>query len=324
MKKEDTLSDALIKSYIARAKLFYSVLKKKNLTKLFSRVEECAANEVSWGSPQLGISREAFSIVQRISINPALVFCHPLILAACPEIIEYYRNIAALSQKGLSQILSGKLPRSSKVNNETRLQVISKILNQLISSIIIDTEGFSLSSAREALIAEVGTEIQGTWVNIIGKGAAKAVEGIIYDYAREKGFFESLEKKAAIIKGKSHKQTHIMLKNRWRIIFSHEPDVSIRDAKDKLIAAIEIKGSMDKAGAQTRLGEAKKSFAKAKSENAHCVTIYLASCFTEAVYAQLKTDREIDMHFNLVDILAAEKKKQRFLNELFHYLIRIQ
>ena len=33
---------------------------------------------------------------------------------------------------------------------------------------------------------------------------------------------------------------------------------------------------MDKAGARTRLGEAKKSFAKAKAENAHCSTIYLA------------------------------------------------
>ncbi len=324
MKRKDTLSDALIKSYIARAKLFYSILEKKNLTKIFSRVEECASNKVSWASPHLGISREALSIVQRISVNPALVFCHPTILAACPEIIEYYRNLAALSQKGLSQILSGKLPRLSKENHETRLQLISKILNQLISSIVIDTDGFSLSLAREALIAEVGTEIQGTWVNVIGKGAAKAVEGIIYDYAHEKGFFESLEKKAVKIKGKSQKQTHIILKNLWRIIFSHEPDVSIRDAKDKLIAAIEIKGSMDKAGAQTRLGEAKKSFAKAKSENAHCLTIYLASCFTEAVYAQLKTDREIDVHFNLVDILADEKKKLSFLKELFHYRIRIQ
>lgn len=55
---------------------------------------------------------------------------------------------------------------------------------------------------------------------------------------------------------------------------------------------------MDKAGAQTRLGEAKKSFAKAKAENAHCNTIYLASCFTDAVLSQLKTEREVDLHFS--------------------------
>jgi hypothetical protein len=81
---------------------------------------------------------------------------------------------------------------------------------------------------------------------------------------------------------------------------------------------------MDKAGAQTRLGEAKKSFAKAKAENAHCSTIYLASCFTDAVLSQLKTEREVDLHFNLIEILADEAKKIRFLKELFHYQIRIE
>jgi hypothetical protein len=81
---------------------------------------------------------------------------------------------------------------------------------------------------------------------------------------------------------------------------------------------------MDKAGAQTRLGEAKKSFAKAKAENAHCNTIYLASCFTDAVLSQLKTEREVDLHFNLIEILADEAKKIRFLEELFHYQIRIE
>ena len=63
---------------------------------------------------------------------------------------------------------------------------------------------------------------------------------------------------------------------------------------------------MDKAGAQMRLGEAKKSFAKAKAENAHYSTIYLASCFTDAVLSQLKTEREVDLHFNLIEILADE------------------
>jgi hypothetical protein len=81
---------------------------------------------------------------------------------------------------------------------------------------------------------------------------------------------------------------------------------------------------MDKAGAQTRLGEAKKSFAKAKVENTHCSTIYLASCFTDAVLSQLKTDREVDLHFNLIEILADESKKLQFLKELFHYQIRIE
>jgi hypothetical protein len=55
-----------------------------------------------------------------------------------------------------------------------------------------------------------------------------------------------------------------------------------------------------------------------------CNTIYLASCFTDAVLSQLKTEREVDLHFNLIEILADEAKKIRFLKELFHYQIRIE
>jgi len=316
MEADKALSDALIKSYIARAKLFYSVLQEKNVDKLFSLVDDCASKVDSWNLAQLGISKKAFFLIQKMTINPALVFCHPQILTDSPKTISYYRNLAALSQKGLSQILSGKMRKSS--------ELVAKTLNEIISYIIVDTEGFSLSLARKALIAEIGTEIQGTWVNIIGKGAARAVEGIIHDYASGKGYIKTLEKKDIRIKGKSRKQTHLVLNNGWRIIFSSEPDVSVRSPQGKLSVAIEIKGSMDKAGAQTRLGEAKKSFSKAKNENAHCLTIYLASCFTEAVHLQLKTDRDIDMHFNLIDILADEQKKQEFLRELYQYRIRIE
>lgn len=323
MKAKSAQSNALIKSYIARAKLFYSVLQEKNLDKLFARVEDCASKRVSWDLSNIGISEKAFSIIKRMSLNPALIFCHPEILTECPDIIEYYRNISALSQKGMGQILSGKLSKSKKTDS-LRYQVIAKTLNTIISGIIEDVEGFSISLAREALVAEMGAEIQGTWVNIIGQGAARNVEALILDYAQRKGFINTIEKKDIKVKGKSKKQTHISLKNGWLIVFSSEPDVSIINKQDKLSVAVEIKGSLDKAGAQTRLGEAKKSFAKAKAQNARCTTIYLASCFTDAVYDQLKTDREIDIHFNLVDILADAKAKQHFLKELFHYRIRIE
>jgi len=262
--------------------------------------------------------------VKKASIEPAQVFCHPAVIEQNPDLLEYYRNLAALSQKGLGQILSGRPSKSRKGDNRERYQVIVRILNQIISSVIVDAKGFSLSLAQNTILSEIGTEIQGTWVNMIGQGAAKAVEGIIHDHALTEGFISSTERKEVSVSGKKRKQIHLVLTNNWRIIFSAEPDVAIRDPKGRLQVAIEIKGSMDKAGAQTRLGEAKKSFAKAKSENAHCSTIYLASCFTEAVLSQLKTEREVDLHFNLIEILADESKKLQFLKELFHYQIRIE
>ncbi len=324
LQTEDKLIDALLKSYVARAKLFYSTLKRKNISKLSLRIEDCTIKEILWNVKKIGISDKAFSIIKKASIGPEQIFCHPEILNKCPDLVEYYRNLAALSQKGFNQILSGRLSKLSKGDNKERYQLIAETLNKVISSVITDIDNFTLELAKEAVIAEIGTEIQGTWVNIIGKGAAKAVEEIIYDYAHKKGYITLTEEKDIKVKGEKQKQIHLVLNNGWRIIFANEPDVAIRDSKDKLKVSIEIKGSMDKAGAQTRLGEAKKSFAKAKSENAHCLTIYLASCFTAAVLSQLKTDREIDTHFNLIDILADERRKQEFLKELFHYQIRIE
>jgi hypothetical protein len=88
--------------------------------------------------------------------------------------------------------------------------------------------------------------------------------------------------------------------------------------------AIEIKGSMDKAGAQSRYGEAKKSFAKALAANPRCETIYLASCYTQAVMKQIEADGQVRRTFNLVDILDDEAKRQSFLDEIFKYLVRIE
>lgn len=324
-KTDEAFKEALTKSYIARAKLFYTTVLEKNIANLTARVKNLETKDLIWDSSELGINEKASNLVRELAIPFLYVFCHPEVLSAQPDLVEYYRNLAAVSKKGLSQILSGTLPRMSKEKKFERYQIIARTLNQLISIVIENAaKGFSLSLAQEIILAEIGTEIQGTWVNKIGQGAAKAVENIIQSYANKKGFILSTEKQDVVINKKKRKQIHIILKNGWRIIFGNEPDIAIRNSRDKLQVAIEIKGSMDKAGAQTRLGEAKKSFAKAKAANAHCLTIYLASCFTDAVMEQLKTEREIDKHFNLVDILYDDRKKREFLEELFHYQIRIE
>lgn len=131
--QSSSLTDALLKSYIARAKLFYSVLHKKNIPNLFDRVKQLSTNTLTWNLSELGILDQAFSIVKKASIEPAYIFCHPAILDQDADLLEYYRNLAALSQKGLSQILSGRIPKSRKGDSRERFRVTVRILNQIIS-----------------------------------------------------------------------------------------------------------------------------------------------------------------------------------------------
>jgi hypothetical protein len=53
------------------------------------------------------------------------------------------------------------------------------------------------------------------------------------------------------------------------------------------------------------------------------ISLWISS-FEGAVLSQLKAEREVDLHFNLIEILADEAKKREFLKELFHYQIRIE
>jgi len=240
------------------------------------------------------------------------VFAHPGVIRERPRLIDYYRNLSALSKKGLSQLLSG-LDYEKGEKNRTSCFVI----NTIISDAVMAMKGFRLELARSLIFAEMGTEIQGAWVNVIGKGAARNVEGIILQYLEENGFLsEQLEDHPD--------KKKFLLKNGWEMVFGSEPDISIRDKKGVLRVAIEIKGSMDKAGAQTRYGEAKKSFSKALAENIRCETIYLASCYTESVLEQIDTDGQVRRKFNLVDILDDPQERKKFLEEIFKYIVRLE
>jgi len=59
--------------------------------------------------------------------------------------------------------------------------------------------------------------------------------------------------------------------------FGSEPGYRVsRNSKSEHVR-LGSEGSADKAGAQTRLGETKKSFHQGKLENPHCVTMFLPS-----------------------------------------------
>jgi hypothetical protein len=172
--------------------------------------------------------------------------------------------------------------------------------------VIDGTSRYEVAVSRKAILAEIGAQLQGRWVNLIGQGAARAVQKMIVGYVHKQEL------------GRAAGPNQINLNNGWKVLFGPEPDVAFLDADGVKRIAVEIKGSLDVAGAQTRYGEALKSLRKQLAENPRCQTIYLASCFTDAVIDQIWADGQVREWYNLTGILADDREGDRFLRRLFH------
>ena len=303
------LITALTNAYMARAQLFHHGVKASKIDLLIAEIDSIDDTSLDWSDKKLGISNVALDLVKKAGGSPHQVFAHPQIIIKRPHLIGYYRNIVTISKKGIGQILFSTEQYESgrkKIIESKDAKTICETLNRILSGVIEKTPGYSVELSRQAILAEIGTELQGTWANVIGRGAATAVRGLFKEYIETKEL------------GRCLKDGSFKLNNDWTIIFANEPDVAFFDAFAVKQIAIEIKGSLDKAGAQTRYGEAKKSFAKQLSENPRCHTVYLASCFTDAVIEQIKMDGQVREWFNLTSILYDESERKRFLNRLFH------
>ena len=299
----------LAERYLTRSIFFWRKVRDTRFKDWQKRARNAAWNNIVWNWSELGISQAAREAAQTLGFVPSEVFVHPAIITASPELIDYYRLMACLPQKGLGQIKS-RAAGSDKL-------ALCRLLNGFLSSLLAITAKASRESLLNTIFAEAGTEWQGTWVNSIGLRASHALEQILALYAVQKGLLNT----AATAK-LNEKQRGVVLKSGTVLLFGSEPDVECRNRAGELICVIEIKGSADKAGAQTRLGETKKSFTKAKLENPRCHTIFLPSVLTPAVERQLKTEREIDQFFDLLAILKDEGKRDSFLRELFKFRLR--
>jgi hypothetical protein len=306
---DKNLITALTNAYMARAQLFHRGVKASKIDLLIAEIDSIDEANLDWSDKKLGISNEAINLVKKAGGSPHQVFAHPQVIMNRPHLIGYYRNVVTISKKGIGQILfsTEQYESGRKKNIDIKdAMTICETLNRILSGVIEKLPGYSVELSRQAILAEIGTELQGTWANVIGRGAATAVKGLFKEYIEAKKL------------GRCLKDGSSKLNNGWTITFANEPDVAFFDAFVIKQIAIEIKGSLDKAGAQTRYGEAKKSFAKQLSENPRCHTVYLASCFTDAVIEQIKRDGQVREWFNLTSILYDDYERRRFLNRLFH------
>ena len=303
------LLEALTRAYAARAKLFHRGVMGSKVDLLIAEIDSIDDSQLQWELRRFGITQSAFRRLELAGGRAHQVFLHPSVLQERPHLIAYYRNIATISQKGISQILfpthSYETRQSTQLPRKDAL-ALSRALNSVICHVIDTVPDYDVSVSRKAILAEIGTQLQGTWVNVVGQGASRAVEEIIRAHVE-----------GSMLGGTAGRRKY-RLHNGWSIVFGSEPDVAFFDAKGVKQIAVEIKGSLDVAGAQTRYGEAKKSFAKQVAENPRCHTVYLASCFTDAVIRQIRADGQVREWFNLTSILYDDRERTRFVDRLFH------
>lgn len=304
------LPEELRARYLKRAEVFWKFVRDAKFSELQKAARKSSWSRLEWKWKALGITPAARKAAEDLGFVPSEVFAHPTAISQVPELFDYYRMLACLPAKGLSQIFSGAADRSI----DAKCARLNAMIGELLGT------AYELNSERilYTLYAEAGSEWQGTWVNQIGQTAALAVEEVIIKYIESRKLTLAPTALASVVKGR------IVLKSGVTIAFGSEPDIEFRAQDGSLLCVIEIKGSADKAGAQTRLGETKKSFAKAKKENQHCVTVFMPSVLTASVERQLKSEGEVDKVFDLLSVTQQTKAKRDFLKEIFFFVLREQ
>lgn len=323
--EHEKLSEALQIDYRLRSTFFYRKLHELGFTAFNAEIDKLIqiANNFNWDSREnWNISTAAWQAISHAGIAPLAVFAHPRVLQEQLRLSAYYRNVAALPQKAVNKLAFGIVPVEAGTTSLTPDRALSlcRLYNAHISLIVESAADYSREDAIAMMLASAGAQINGSWLNAVGEEAELVTRKILIRSLLQANYLVS-----AILRSGSTSialdnlvdQTHLLsgvrLKNQTSILFSSEPDLSLLNAAGELVAAIEVKGGKDTAGALERYGAAKKSFEEARRQNPGVVTIFLASCITDEVEKRLAKDTLIDYTFNLAQVVTDEAQRQAFV-----------
>ena len=264
----------------------------------------------------LMISEKAWEHISSSSTEPRMVFAHPALLRENPALSAYYRGIALLSQKRVSDLATAVAnwedpDKHSRVNEERSIAV-SCLYNAVISSIIEGTTDWSVENGYRNIIATMGFGLDGTMRNVVGRDAERNIKDRIGAWLVSTDLIETYD----------NDETTYELPNDYFMRYSSEPDIEFSRAVEgarRVIATIEIKGGKDRAGALERLGAILKSFEETPPG---CTNMLIAGVITSVMEERL-IQAGIVYRFLLDDLMHDSKKWSDFLNEVFHHTVRI-
>jgi hypothetical protein len=335
------MTDSSKLSYRLRSTFFLTKLREYQTLGLPALVQALlpAAHLYNWDAyAEWGIGDDALTYIsQHPELHLLQVFCHPRVLRERPRLCAYYRNVAALSQKAVQQLIHVDVKRyerdleNTQTIDDVTALALARLLNEHITLIVnsalkslTQTEVFGL------LLASTGAQIDGSWRNAIGYEAERAVQRLLIQEAIDRHSLSALiprkgkslelfdTTQADMQVGQLEKYRGIILANQTSILFASDPDISLI-AKDGTTAGIlEVKGGTDPAGALERFGAALKSFEAARSHNPAVATLLVAYFLTEEVQSRIAQVPRIE-HFDLEVLLdeTNQETHQAFMDRVF-------
>jgi len=289
---------------LAKSEFFHQKLHKWKLIEIAEQLETIQGEKLAWDRTELSISESAWNKIIHRGIKPVIIFAHPQVLRTISCSTGYYRMLAMVSQKSMSQI--GCSVNNFEAGNITPDQETSKFLashlNRIISHLIeadekIDVREFDIWRGMAA-----GSQAQGSWQNVKGKQAEILIRRMIENRIKEK----NLAKKITA--------TQILLQDDRVIAFSSEPDIAI--LREGIIQiAIEIKGGIDTAAVLERVGAAIKSLKRAKQENPNSITILIMQevAFSATARKDIELSKDVlNYFFKLEQLVEIETERELF------------
>lgn len=294
---------------LAKSEFFHQKLHEWELMEVAQQVDQIKGETLNWDKARLEISAKAWDKVIHRGIKPIIVFAHPEILTNIARSTGYYRMLAMVSQKSMNQVgLSTVRYEEGCLPSFEVAGAIAQHLNKIVSKLIeadetIDAREFDLWRGMAA-----GSQAQGSWQNTKGRKMEIVLQGIIRRRLRDSRLVgEDIDDKP-----------RITLVNQRVVVFADEPDIGFYE-DDKIVAAVEVKGGIDKAGVLERVGAAIKSLSRAKEENPDSVTILILQevSMTPQSIVDLQTNQKTVNHwFTVEEVLENEDKR----NEVFKLL----
>ena len=289
---------------LAKSRIFHRMLHEWGLIALAEEIEELRGESYDWSDREdLGIKEQAWNKVIHRGIKPVKVFAHPKVLQENPRRVAYYRMLAMVSQKSMSNV---GLPveaweKGSRITMDyAQAHLLARHLNEIISELLCEDPE---ANERELDLWQgmtAGAQAQGAWQNIKGKKAEKQVYDMITS---------ALDRLGAT-KGKGRQ---FRLPDGRLVIFGEDPDVKVC-LNAKILAAVEIKGGIDPAGALERLGAALKTLERIQREHPEAALILVASSAAMTTTFRFELEKRPHIHFfALEDLLTSEEKAQEFL-----------